>query len=72
MSSSPKKLPCPTCDKEIEWSEQWPHRPFCSERCKLIDLGEWAAERNRIPGSPVYDEVLSDDLIDPNNPQNQH
>ena len=35
---------------------EYPHRPFCSERCKLIDLGEWAAENHAIPGDeiPVY------------------
>lgn len=31
---------CPRCGKEIEWTES-EYRPFCSERCKLIDLGEW-------------------------------
>ena len=41
---------CPTCGKELEWSENNPWRPFCSERCKLIDLGEWANENHRIPG----------------------
>ena len=43
------KVPCPTCKRDIEWSEASPFRPFCSERCKLIDLGEWAAERYRVP-----------------------
>lgn len=65
MNKPAPKLQCPTCDKTIEWSEQWPLRPFCSERCKLIDLGEWAGEEHRIPGNPVYDGVLSESLIDP-------
>jgi endogenous inhibitor of DNA gyrase (YacG/DUF329 family) len=56
------KLNCPTCQKEIEYSDKYPFRPFCSERCKLIDLGEWAAENHKIEGSSVYDDVLSDDL----------
>ncbi|MFI2812587.1 MULTISPECIES: DNA gyrase inhibitor YacG [Microbulbifer] len=57
---------CPTCKKPIEWDAQkYPFRPFCSERCKLIDLGEWASEGHKIPGQPVYDDVLSEDL-DPN------
>ena len=55
-------LTCPTCKKPIEWSEKFPHRPFCCERCKLIDLGEWASEGHKIPGQPVYDDILSDDL----------
>lgn len=41
---------CPTCEKIVIWSEQEKFRPFCSERCKLIDLGEWAAEEKIIPG----------------------
>ncbi len=32
---------CPTCGSPVEWSERSPWRPFCSRRCKLIDLGEW-------------------------------
>lgn len=35
---------CPTCGKTVVWGEQSPFRPFCSKRCQLIDLGEWAAE----------------------------
>ncbi|MBL8265006.1 DNA gyrase inhibitor YacG [Steroidobacter sp.] len=41
---------CPTCDRPVEWTEAFPWRPFCSERCKLIDLGAWAAEKHAIPG----------------------
>jgi endogenous inhibitor of DNA gyrase (YacG/DUF329 family) len=48
---------CPTCARPVEWSDVSPYRPFCSERCKLIDLGAWAAERNAIPGEPVKDET---------------
>ena len=44
---------CPTCEKPVEWSEKSPWRPFCSERCKLIDLGAWASEEHRIPGLPA-------------------
>lgn len=40
---------CPTCATECEWSPANPYRPFCSERCKLIDLGAWADERYRVP-----------------------
>lgn len=46
-------LPCPTCKKLIEWSDAFPFRPFCSERCRLVDLGEWASEGHRIPGEAV-------------------
>ncbi|MBU2885413.1 DNA gyrase inhibitor YacG [Gilvimarinus agarilyticus] len=49
-NTPPIKLACPTCQKKIFWSDEFPHRPFCSERCKLIDLGEWANENHRIAG----------------------
>ncbi|MCW8125635.1 DNA gyrase inhibitor YacG [Microbulbifer halophilus] len=62
MSKESPTLSCPTCKKSLEWNEKFPHRPFCSERCKLIDLGEWASEGHKIPGQPVYDDVLSGDL----------
>jgi endogenous inhibitor of DNA gyrase (YacG/DUF329 family) len=39
---------CPICRKQVEW-EGNPFRPFCSERCKLIDLDNWLSERYRIP-----------------------
>ncbi|MGH8727310.1 MAG: DNA gyrase inhibitor YacG [Burkholderiales bacterium] len=44
-----KVVPCPHCGKPVAWRSDNPHRPFCSERCKLIDLGEWASEKYRIP-----------------------
>jgi uncharacterized protein len=49
----PLRTPCPTCKREIEWSGANPWRPFCSERCKLVDLGAWLAEKHAIPGEPV-------------------
>jgi len=53
---------CPTCGAPVEWGEQSPHRPFCCERCKLIDLGAWAAEEHAISGDGVEDELFSADL----------
>jgi uncharacterized protein len=44
---------CPTCNRVVEWNENSPWRPFCSERCKLIDLGAWASEQHTIAGDPV-------------------
>jgi endogenous inhibitor of DNA gyrase (YacG/DUF329 family) len=44
-----KKIICPVCKKEAVWRNNL-FRPFCSERCKLIDLGNWASEDYRIPG----------------------
>jgi hypothetical protein len=39
---------CPTCGKQTEWNGN-EYRPFCSERCKLIDFGAWANEEYRVP-----------------------
>lgn len=50
MPESKPQTPCPTCGKAVTWSEASPWRPFCSERCRLIDLGDWLEERHRIPG----------------------
>jgi endogenous inhibitor of DNA gyrase (YacG/DUF329 family) len=47
--STPKTIKCPTCSKPVKWSEQQPWRPFCSERCKLIDLGAWADGSYSVP-----------------------
>lgn len=47
---------CPTCSKEVIWDELSLWRPFCSKRCQLIDLGEWAAEEKRIPSAGDYAE----------------
>lgn len=43
------KIKCPTCKKSTEWEDN-EYRPFCSERCKLIDLGAWASGQYRIDG----------------------
>jgi uncharacterized protein len=44
-----RKVRCPQCNATILWSTDNPYRPFCSERCKLIDLGQWATGAYRIP-----------------------
>ncbi len=41
---------CPTCKKGFEWNKTARWRPFCSERCRLIDLGQWLDEDYRIAG----------------------
>lgn len=53
-------VPCPHCGKAVPWTPASSWRPFCSERCKLIDLGAWATESHRIPGEalpPTDDEA---------------
>jgi len=44
-----RKIFCPVCKKETAWKDN-PFRPFCSERCRLVDLGRWASEDYRIAG----------------------
>jgi hypothetical protein len=44
---------CPQCGAQVLWQAEEIWKPFCSERCKLIDLGEWASEGHKIPGPPV-------------------
>jgi endogenous inhibitor of DNA gyrase (YacG/DUF329 family) len=56
---SRRTVPCPTCRATVEWSQDSPWRPFCSERCKLIDLGAWVSEQRAIPGEEI--PVVQDD-----------
>ena len=44
------RVPCPTCGEPAPYAPSNPWRPFCSERCRSIDLGAWASEAYRIPG----------------------
>jgi endogenous inhibitor of DNA gyrase (YacG/DUF329 family) len=46
---SPARVKCPTCQRELDW-QNTPFRPFCSERCRLIDLGAWLSQQRAIPG----------------------
>ena len=58
-AKKPAVVACPHCGKEVVWkSEVSPFRPFCSERCKLIDLGQWAAGGYSIPIEEKSDEDL--------------
>ncbi len=47
---------CPICQKDVAWIAENQARPFCSERCKLIDLGEWADEKRSIPDNITNQE----------------
>lgn len=44
---------CPQCGQTTPFSPENPYRPFCSERCKMIDLGHWAAEDYKVPETDI-------------------
>jgi len=61
---------CPQCGASTEWNPQNRFRPFCSERCKMIDLGAWATERYRVPVvEPDETELPTEDPGDGNSPR---
>ncbi|MRR52310.1 MAG: DNA gyrase inhibitor YacG [Rhodocyclaceae bacterium] len=55
---------CPICRAPVPWTEASPYRPFCSERCKQIDLGAWANEEYRVPGAEPDPGVEAVDLTE--------
>jgi endogenous inhibitor of DNA gyrase (YacG/DUF329 family) len=55
--AKPRIVRCPQCGGDSVYGPENPFRPFCSERCKNIDLGAWASESFRVP-----DETPPDDL----------
>ncbi len=56
---------CPTCKRAVEWSAASQYRPFCSDRCRLIDLGAWLSEAHKIPDeSAAADENALHDAPD--------
>jgi endogenous inhibitor of DNA gyrase (YacG/DUF329 family) len=57
---SARVVNCPQCGKPVEWSPANRHRPFCSERCRVIDFGGWASESYRIPVQDNKDDVESE------------
>lgn len=63
-----KKIKCPQCGGPSIWDEKNESRPFCSDRCKLIDLGAWASEEYQIPASPSVDDL--DDYTEDDYTQN--
>lgn len=50
-----RSVSCPTCRRDTA-REGNPFRPFCSDRCRILDLAAWASEKFRIAGDPVTDE----------------
>jgi endogenous inhibitor of DNA gyrase (YacG/DUF329 family) len=60
---STKQVACPQCGELSAFSPDNPYRPFCSERCKMMDLGAWASESYRIE-SPLQDPLQTSSLDD--------
>lgn len=57
-----RTVPCPQCGGDSLYAPSNPYRPFCSERCKQMDLGAWADESFRVAAAPEPDEMeLPDD-----------
>jgi hypothetical protein len=57
-----RTVSCPSCGAAVEWTIANRFRPFCSERCKMLDLGAWANEQYRVPGNAVqFDEGGAND-----------
>ncbi|MEW6981341.1 DNA gyrase inhibitor YacG [Colwelliaceae bacterium 6471] len=58
------KVSCPTCNKDVIWQPENTFRPFCSERCKLIDLGDWAEENHKI-SQPIQGATnVTEEMLD--------
>ena len=56
---------CPTCKRGVEWSERSPFGPFCSDRCRLVDLGAWLTEQHKIPDeSPAPTQSADEPELD--------
>lgn len=60
-ADSKRQVACPRCGCAVEWSAANRYRPFCSERCKMIDLGAWAAEQYRVAAAAPPDEAPGND-----------
>ena len=56
-----REVDCPHCGKPVPWTPESRWRPFCSERCRLIDLGQWFGEEHAIPGEPTLVDESADD-----------
>lgn len=55
-----RQVPCPACAGPSLYSSTNPYRPFCSARCKGLDLGAWASESFKLPDNTPPDEAFGD------------
>lgn len=58
---TPKTVACPACGGPSLYAASNRFRPFCSERCRQVDLGAWASEEFRVPTSPPLDPAQATD-----------
>lgn len=56
-ADKPRIVRCPACSGDSVYAPSNPYRPFCSERCKNMDLGAWASESFRVPDETPPDDV---------------
>jgi len=61
MQRKARMVNCPQCGRTAAWDPANPYRPFCSERCKMIDLGAWASESYRVPITENKEDPETDD-----------
>lgn len=61
--NNPLLVACPTCGNTHVWDQSNRFRPFCSERCKMIDLGRWANEEYRV-GQTAQESPEQDSIPD--------
>jgi endogenous inhibitor of DNA gyrase (YacG/DUF329 family) len=55
-TTAPRQVACPKCGAKVLWVPESRFRPFCSARCKGLDLGAWASEAYRVAGAAPDDE----------------
>jgi endogenous inhibitor of DNA gyrase (YacG/DUF329 family) len=60
-ATPPRIIACPTCGKATAFAASNRWRPFCSERCRMCDLGGWASETYRVPAEPSEDDSPAPD-----------
>jgi endogenous inhibitor of DNA gyrase (YacG/DUF329 family) len=70
-AATERHVPCPSCRKPALYGPRNPWRPFCSERCRNVDLGAWASEQFRVPASPA-DTAAPEGDVPPPLPREPH
>jgi endogenous inhibitor of DNA gyrase (YacG/DUF329 family) len=62
VTQNSRTVSCPRCGAPVRWGAESPFRPFCSERCKMIDLGAWASEEYRVVVKGGDDDTDADSV----------